>query len=253
MQTVSDVEAVSRLIASELGVKEDVLHGSFGDSEAFGYASRHLIVELIPPRAELAEWRRYEGLQCEIQVRTILQHAWASISHSLLYKVEDDIPSIVQRRLSQVAALIEVGDGLFEQFRSDVQDLRSKYVTEANVADNSWREIAINLDSLEATWDKWKPRWLIGHPFKELPHCYVLDQGLVHGEKYPDPQLISGLARQASRRQLKNLGELGEFLEGQAFRKSVLKMVKRTTPESGIGTISLDFLVGIGAYEDLSS
>ncbi len=83
------------------------------------------------------------------QVRTILQHAWASISHSLDYKSTAEVPDEVKRTLFQVAALIEVGDGLFEKFRSDVDALRRSYSD--TLADGGWRTLPVNHDALTAS------------------------------------------------------------------------------------------------------
>jgi ppGpp synthetase/RelA/SpoT-type nucleotidyltranferase len=247
-QTASDVSAISNLVASQMDLREDVLHGSPNDGETFGYAGRHLVVQLAAPRVDLPEWRLYRGLRCEIQVRTILQHAWASISHSLLYKVEEDVPADVRRTLGQVAALIEVGDGLFQRFRDEVEELRSEYAEQAQTADGSWREVAINLDSMGKLWDKWKPKRLVGHPFAQMPLCHVIDRSLVNDELYPDPQFLSNLTAESNRLDLANLGQLADLVASDGFRDRILELVKSTTPDSGISTVPLDFLIGVGSY-----
>jgi ppGpp synthetase/RelA/SpoT-type nucleotidyltranferase len=249
VQTLADVRSISDLIAGQVLVCEDVSHDSFGTSGKFGYGSRHLIIQMKEPRAELLEWQRFKGMRCEIQVRTILQHAWASISHSLAYKEEGDVPVVAQRTLSQVAALIEVGDGLFERFRVDVEGLRSQYAKEAGSADDSWRLLAIDLDSLRATWDKWKPSQLIGSPFEDFPRCEVVDRGLVAGEEYPDPQYLSALVASAARRQQKTVGDLADFLRGPSIRQGALNLIKKTSTSSGFGIYTLDFLASVASYE----
>src|SRR5205814_5224138 len=51
------------------------------DVDEFGYRSLHLVCRLTASRRELIEWSKYQDMWVEIQVRSVLQHAWASISH----------------------------------------------------------------------------------------------------------------------------------------------------------------------------
>lgn len=49
----------------------------------------------------------------ELQVRTLLQHAWASVSHELVYKHEHEASEKTRRRLARLAALLEEVDEAF--------------------------------------------------------------------------------------------------------------------------------------------
>jgi hypothetical protein len=53
------------------------------------------------------------ALLCEIQIRTILQHAWAEISHEFFYKREKTIPESVRSRLRELGVLLQKIDGAF--------------------------------------------------------------------------------------------------------------------------------------------
>lgn len=147
----ADVDVVCELLGREFTVVEDVVHGA-EEAEAFGYASRHLVVELVDPRAELPEWAAFRGIRAEIQVRSILQHAWASISHGLDYKTDSAVPQEVRRQLFRVAALLETGDELFDDFRRRVDALRVTYTED--VSKDEWRDLPLNLDSLRAAFDR---------------------------------------------------------------------------------------------------
>ena len=50
------------------------------------FISNNYVVKLQADRAELAEYRRFEGLYCEVQVQTILNHAWSEMTHDVIYK-----------------------------------------------------------------------------------------------------------------------------------------------------------------------
>lgn len=147
----ADVITVCELIAREFAVTETVVHGS-ERPDAFGYASRHLLVEVEEPRATLQEWQAFRGLRAEIQVRSILQHAWAAISHGLDYKTGADLPPVARRRLFRVAALLETGDELFDSFRQEVARIRSEY--QEDVRTDEWRALGLDLDSIREAWQK---------------------------------------------------------------------------------------------------
>src|SRR5262249_35558160 len=109
---LSDIPKVTELVTGEFELLEISPH-MYTSPEVFGYSSHHVVIRLKDPRCHLREWRAWEGLLCEVQVRTILQHAWASISHSLDYRHEEDMPAPVRRDLFKVAALLESGDDIF--------------------------------------------------------------------------------------------------------------------------------------------
>ena len=54
------------------------------------------------------------GIKFEIQCRTILQNAWASVSHRLAYKGEASIPEALRKDFHALAGLFYVADKHFE-------------------------------------------------------------------------------------------------------------------------------------------
>jgi len=54
-----------------------------------GYRGHHFKVRLAPRRAELLEYRDLADVVCEIQVKTIYDHAWSEVEHKLRYKSAD--------------------------------------------------------------------------------------------------------------------------------------------------------------------
>lgn len=49
------------------------------------YFAIHYLVSLTDERLALPEYRKFRGLRCEIQMQTILNHAWAETTHDILY------------------------------------------------------------------------------------------------------------------------------------------------------------------------
>ncbi|GJF08139.1 GTP pyrophosphokinase [Mycolicibacterium cyprinidarum] len=104
-----DVAAVANLLGEEMRLLDDRDMGVETASEGrWGYASRHLLVAL-------------EGEQqpASVQVRTILQHAWAEFEHDVRYKGsvhEEDAPDL-DRRFTLAAGLLELADREFSAIR----------------------------------------------------------------------------------------------------------------------------------------
>ena len=46
----------------------------------------HYVVALKTERLALPEYAQFQGLRCEIQVQTVLNHAWAETAHDIIYK-----------------------------------------------------------------------------------------------------------------------------------------------------------------------
>jgi putative GTP pyrophosphokinase len=125
----SDVELVDAMIEREFAVdeKNSWRRTPSTDPDRFGYRSDHYVVSCSTSRAGLGEWQPYVGLRAEIQVRTVLQHAWAAIDHRLNYKRASEIPAELKRQLFRISALLEVADDQFESVRLAAGRLSSSY------------------------------------------------------------------------------------------------------------------------------
>lgn len=53
------------------------------------YEAIHYIVTLNDSRTSLSEYSKFAGLKCEIQIQTILNHAWSETTHDIIYKSQD--------------------------------------------------------------------------------------------------------------------------------------------------------------------
>jgi len=117
-----EVEIVSNLLKKEF----EVIYHEIGhqpeeqDPDRFGYVSDHYNLKLSDGRGSLFDWEPYKEIVFEVQIRTILQHGWASISHALKYKDKHDVPIPVQRRLNRLSGLLELADEQFLAIREDV-------------------------------------------------------------------------------------------------------------------------------------
>nr|WP_272917743.1 (p)ppGpp synthetase [Nocardioides flavescens] len=115
----SDVEAVAGLLAAQSRVLDDRDLGEVTASEGrFGYASRHLQVALPVEDAGGAGGAEDEQV-VQVQLRTVLQHAWAEFEHDIRYKgsVPAEHASEFDRRFTLAAGLLELADREFSAVR----------------------------------------------------------------------------------------------------------------------------------------
>ncbi len=111
--------------------------------DAFGYLSLHYICSL--PYGD--KWPdEICGKKFEIQIRTILQHAWAAIHHDIGYKSEFGVPRDIRRQFARIAGLLELADEEFVRARDNMvgytEDTRQRIIT------NNADELPINMISL---------------------------------------------------------------------------------------------------------
>lgn len=115
--------------------------------DQFGYLSLHLIVTLSDRRLQLKEYQKFAGCKVEIQIRSILQHAWAEIEHDLEYKNKAMASYETRRKFSRLAGILEMVDLEFEKIRdqvtvpSPVPVLLPNEWTPLVVTQNSWRNV----------------------------------------------------------------------------------------------------------------
>jgi putative GTP pyrophosphokinase len=91
------------------------------DPDRFGYLSLHYVVKLSDSRRQLPEYRHFEHFKAEIQIRSILQHAWAEIEHDLGYKTTSAVPRTIRRNFSRLAGLLELADDQFINIRQSLE------------------------------------------------------------------------------------------------------------------------------------
>lgn len=95
-------------------------------------ASFRAIVERLFERhipAHQGESSAFRGpkFKAEIQVRTLLQHAWSAIGHDRIYKSEFAVPKRWQRDANRIAAYLEEADEAFSRTVKGVESYRNYY------------------------------------------------------------------------------------------------------------------------------
>jgi len=116
-----DVERVAGIISGELVIDHtnSVDKADSLNPDQFGYLSVHYIIELDSDRTARTEYRQFRDLKAEIQVRSLLQHAWAEIEHDLGYKNTAGLPVRLRRKMARIAGLLEIADEEFDIVKKD--------------------------------------------------------------------------------------------------------------------------------------
>ena len=102
--------------------------------DSFGYLSLHYVC-------------RSPGFpyRFEVQMRTILQHAWANMNHDTGYKSGVEIPVEYHRNMNRLAGMLELVDEQFSRIRTDINDYRRQ--VQSLVASGRLEEVTLDGDS----------------------------------------------------------------------------------------------------------
>ncbi|WP_294430858.1 (p)ppGpp synthetase [uncultured Treponema sp.] len=125
---LEDLSEVEQQIKNNFVVKEVEYKGAQQSFREFGYESVHVLVsipkECMPKKCQLP---LPDSLVCEIQIRTILQDAWAEVEHELIYKSEFtpfDMP--LRRKLASMNASLTLADIIFQEIRDYQKKLQGE-------------------------------------------------------------------------------------------------------------------------------
>ncbi len=104
--------------------KEDKIEG--GDKRVFGYMDLQYKAKLKDKNYE-----QIKDIPFEVQIRTVTQDAWASISHHLGYKKGSGIPESLERDFNALSGLFYVADTHFKMLsKNQLEDTKSKLENE---------------------------------------------------------------------------------------------------------------------------
>lgn len=115
------------------------------DDDQFGYLSLHYICKLNPDQTDVEDlWK----IRFEIQIRSVLQHAWAEINHDIGYKSSKGVPHSIIRNFSRLAGLLELIDEQFVTIRDQVRNYENESIE--IVKNENLADLPINVVTLYA-------------------------------------------------------------------------------------------------------
>jgi len=92
----------------------------------FDYQSIHYVVR-SKDDMDIEGTQIPAGTPCEIQIRTLLQHAYSELTHDTIYKSLHEADSDTQRIVAKSMALIETADELFTKADQQIQSISNEY------------------------------------------------------------------------------------------------------------------------------
>lgn len=198
-----DVEKIVNIIRKEFDIDEEnsINKKAILESDKFGYLSHHLVCKISKKRLSLPEYEKYKDIKFEIQIRSILQHAWAEIEHDIGYKSSVGIPKELKRKFSRIAGLLETADENFCEIKKAIEIYQEKIEKDKN----ELFQTDLNLNSLQLF-------------TKESPVVVELDNYIanVDGksslETEIDSNSLSGYLNRLSYFNIKTISELDNLL-----------------------------------------
>lgn len=145
----TDVEAIQLLLSREFEVVESADKAELLRPNEFGYRSHHLLLRIPKAWGTTPNYRGLESVTIEVQIRTILMHAWAEIEHKLQYKSAVQVPREQQRRLFLLSAKVEEADSQFQELVADVAAYRHQIADRAAESGKFDTKLELNLDTFK--------------------------------------------------------------------------------------------------------
>lgn len=130
-QYPDDAEEAAKIIVPAFEINPEESYDKFEELEpkVFDYRSIHLVARLYESDADVTKTLKRHWF--EIQVRSLLQHAWAEVDHEIKYKSGIAFPKVLERRFAAIAGSLETLDQAFIDMRGSraslIDDYRSRY------------------------------------------------------------------------------------------------------------------------------
>lgn len=126
----SDIQRFANLLYKEFG-KENIPIFKLKYSED-DYNASHLVIRLNKERLKLSEYSRFKYLICEIQLTTVLFHAWSEMAHNTIYKPPEGLASFDKE--------------YFESLKKEFSDVMKNHIKQAS---HSFEFIYMNMEHLK--------------------------------------------------------------------------------------------------------
>lgn len=116
--------------------------------DSFGYNSLHYICRIPASLWSDPDCPEINTVRFEIQIRTALQHVWATLYHDSGYKSGVEIPTSYLRDMNRLSGMLELVDEQFCRIRTGINDYRRR--VQALVADGRLEEVALDGDTFRS-------------------------------------------------------------------------------------------------------
>ena len=116
--------------------------------DSFGYNSLHYICRIPRKMYSDPDCPEINDIRFEVQMRTALQHVWATIDHDIGYKTGVEIPSEYLRNINRLAGMLELADEQFSAIRMEINNYRRR--VQDLVASGNFGDVPLNGDTFRS-------------------------------------------------------------------------------------------------------
>ncbi len=147
---IDDVDKVASIVERlfEIDWENSIDKRKIHEIDSFGYLSLHYICRVPESSYNDPEHPEINKIRFEVQMRTVLQHAWANMNHDTGYKSGVEIPLIYKRNMSRLAGMLELVDDEFSRIRQEISDYRRN--VQKLVASGNLSEVQLDGDSFNS-------------------------------------------------------------------------------------------------------
>lgn len=110
-----ELKNVERLIRQEFNVQESKNKKEEMTPYKFWYRSHHFKITLENDQINKGKYKLLKNFEAEIQIRSVLMHAWAEMEHKINYKNKFKLAEKKKRRIARLSALLELADALLDE------------------------------------------------------------------------------------------------------------------------------------------
>ena len=112
-----DIDRAAEIIRREFKVDSmNSVDKRITELDRFGYSALNFVCTHLEKRTSDVEYKRFSGITCEIQITSILKHAWSEIEHEW-YDLKESYPPEIKRDFYRLAAVFELVDSKFVDLR----------------------------------------------------------------------------------------------------------------------------------------